>query len=293
MVSNIRSEIFQKKLRKFWTFAAQHAGEVYVNHIRGLPPCEFEFGQRILARVVKPINKLAPILQPAVFLGYAPNVTHGYFIMRSDGIIELTSNITEDTKLDEPEPVLQENQQPRLSARKQKGPQFIRTTDDRMVDAIMGVEGGEGWYWNRDNAQGEAINVAACVNRVVNSTHVMKAKFDSKLWDTEEIKEDEIPEALKESGAIPVKLKDVRNSIGKDRAQWKLALEAELNSLRETGAIHEVKHVPKGVQVLPMKMVLTLKPEPGMETKKKKARVCVCGNFQEKKTNGLILHSKY
>ena len=145
----------------------------------------------------------------------------------------------------------------------------------------------------KNNPQVEAINVVACVNRVVNSAHVMKAKFGNKLWDTEETKQDEIPEELKESGAIPVKLKDVRNSIGKDRAQWKLALEAELNSLREIGAIHEVKHVPKGVQVLPMKMVLTLKPDPEMRTKKKKARVCVCVEISRRKTNGFTLHNKY
>ena len=99
--------------------------------------------------------------------------------------------------------------------------------------------------------------------------------------EVEEIEHDEIPEELKESGAIAVKLKDVRNSIGKDRAQWKLALEAELNSLRETGPTHEVNHVPKGVQVLPMKVVLTLKPDPEMRTKKKRQEH-VCANSHEK-----------
>ena len=83
---------------------------------------------------------------------------------------------------------------------------------------------------------------------------------------------------IKESGQVAVTLKDVRQSIGTDRAQWKLALESELQSLRETGAIEPVEHVPCGKQVLPMKAVLTLKPVPG-QTKKKKARVCVCGNF--------------
>ena len=83
-------------------------------------------------------------------------------------------------------------------------------------------------------------------------------------------------------------LRDVRNSIGKDRQQWQLALEAELQSFRETGTIEEVNHIPRGKQVLPMKVVLTLKPMPGMKTKKKKARVCVCGNFQEKKLTDLF-----
>ena len=116
--SRIRSELFQKQLTQLWAFAAQHAGEVHLNEIRGLPPCKFEFGQRILSRVVKPENKLAPRLQPAAFLGCAPNVTNGYFVMRGDAIIELTSNITEDKVFDEFERVLQHDQQPRLSARK-------------------------------------------------------------------------------------------------------------------------------------------------------------------------------
>ena len=64
--------------------------------------------------------------------------------------------------------------------------------------------------------------------------------------------------------------RDVRNSIGKDREQWKLALHSELQSLREIGAIHEVVHVPKGMHMLPVKVVLTLKPTPAVTTKKKR-----------------------
>ena len=60
---------------------------------------------------------------------------------------------------------------------------------------------------------------------------------------------------MRESGAITVALRDVRNSIGKDRQQWYLALESELQSLRDTGAIETVKHVPRNQQVLPMKVV--------------------------------------
>ena len=65
-------------------------------------------------------------------------------------------------------------------------------------------------------------------------------------------------------------------------------MESELQSLRESGAIIPVIHVPRNKSVLPMKVVLTLKPQPGLTTKKKKARVCVCGNFQQKKPNDLF-----
>ena len=114
-----------------------------------------------------------------------------------------------------------------------------------------------------------------------------KARISEKLWQDEDMKSEEMPadlkEELKESGQVTATLRDVRNSIGKDRQQWQLALESELQSLRDTGAIQTVPHVPHGKQILPMKVVLTLKPVPGESTKKKKARVCVCGNFQQKK----------
>ena len=116
----------------------------------------------------------------------------------------------------------------------------------------------------------------------------LKARSDDKLWEIDELQPEEIPEELKESGAIIVSLRDVRNSIGKDRAQWKLVLEAEYNSLLETSAVWPVRHVPKGAEVLPMKMVLTLKPIPGSTLKKKKARACVCGNFQRKSPADLL-----
>ena len=100
------------------------------------------------------------------------------------------------------------------------------------------------------------------------------------MWQQEDIRPEEIPEGLqdeiRESGAIAVTLRDVRNSIGKDRQQWHLALESELQSLRDIGAIETVTHVPRNKQILPMKVVLTLKPIPGLTTKKKKAIVCVC-----------------
>ena len=111
-------------------------------------------------------------------------------------------------------------------------------------------------------------------------SQVQLAKISVNLWQQEDIKPEEISEGLqekiKESGAIAVTLRDVRSSIGKDRQQWHLALESELQSLRDTGAIEAVTHVPRGKQILPMKVVLTLKPIPRLTTKKKKRwYVCV------------------
>ena len=55
-----------------------------------------------------------------------------------------------------------------------------------------------------------------------------------------------------------------------------------------TGAVFPVRHVPRGVKVLPKKIVLTFKPQPGAKLKKKKARACVCGNYQEKRITDLL-----
>ena len=127
-------------------------------------------------------------------------------------------------------------------------------------------------------------------------SEIQLAKISDNLWQQEDIKPEEIPEGLqdeiRESGAVTVTLRDVRSSIGKYRQQWLLALESELQSLRDTGSIETVTHVPRNKQILPMKVVLTLKPIPGLSTKKKKARICVCGNFQQE-TYRFILYRQH
>ena len=76
----------------------------------------------------------------------------------------------------------------------------------------------------------------------------------------------------KETGAITLELKDVRNAIGHEREDWRNAMDAELQSLRRNGVIHEVVHVPRNEQVLPLKMVHTLKPIEGTTRRKKESR---------------------
>ena len=80
-----RSETFQHIVKTLWTFAAQHAAEVHRKDAFGVPSCEFEFGQRILVRVKEPRTQFDAIFQAAVFLGYAPDATHGFFVMHPDG----------------------------------------------------------------------------------------------------------------------------------------------------------------------------------------------------------------
>ena len=123
----------------------------------------------------------------------------------------------------------------------------------------MGLEGGGGPFWeglydpNCDTSWSIYDHLPpddpfAKQPMTKGIARAMKARFDDEIWKVEEIKPEEIPEELKESGAITVPLKDVKNSIGKDRAGWRLALEAELNLLMETGAVFPVLHLPKGAQ---------------------------------------------
>ena len=186
--------------------------------------------------------------------------------MRSDGVIELTSNITDGTALDEPKPVLQDDQKPRQpSKEKASDPEPEKSPEERMLAAITGFEGGEGLFWN-NTGEDKVWNTAPLDDPfapVVSDAvaRATKVKFDERLWEEEELKPEDLPddqEDVKESGAITVTLKGVSDSKGKGRTQWKLAVEAELQSLREAGAIHTVTHVPKGKKVLPMKVVLTL-----------------------------------
>ena len=57
--TKIRSEKFQQKLRSFWTFAAQHSGEVRRREQMGEPRCNYEFGQVVLAKNQGAINEIA------------------------------------------------------------------------------------------------------------------------------------------------------------------------------------------------------------------------------------------
>ena len=95
------------------------------------------------------MSKFHSRLQAVVFFGFAPNVINGYFVMRQDGKVELTSTITEETIFDEPEPALAYDQQPGQTLKDisiEEGDE--KTDQERMEGAVMGFAGGEGWYWN-------------------------------------------------------------------------------------------------------------------------------------------------
>ena len=213
-----------------------------------------------------------------------PNVTNGYYVLQSNGLIELTSNITEDTVLGDEGEFLKDDVIPKQGGKEAKPPKTWeeKTPEERMLEAVMGFEGGNHPIF-RSDFKGEwkpsdDLPPDDPFSEQFNKKAMAKAltvKFDDKLWETEEIQPSEVPEELKESGAINVSIRDVKNSVGKDRVGWKLALEGELNPLMETGAVFPVRHMPRGVQVLPMKVVLTLKPQRGTLQRRKSARMCM------------------
>ena len=131
-----------------------------------------------------------------------------------------------------------------------------------MMDAILGFEGGVGWQdedsplkvYNTDPLDDPFSEVS-----IKEAAKKIKATIDDQLWEREDIRPEGIPEQLKEVGAILVSMKDIKNSIGKQRERWRLAMLNELQSLYEKDAVHAVRHLPKGAKVLPMKIVASLK----------------------------------
>ena len=65
--------------------------------------CEYEFASLVLVKVKEPKDVLEPRFRLALFLGYAPAVTHGYYVLHKDGRVELTSNLKEKPVMDNSE----------------------------------------------------------------------------------------------------------------------------------------------------------------------------------------------
>ena len=96
----------------------------------------------------------------------------------------------------------------------------------------------------------------------------------------------EYREIQKENGIQPTTMKEVRASVGHEREAWRLAMQAEVDSLRDNESFQTASEAElRGLNVrkiLPMKMVVGTKRDPVNGTSKKKARAVICGNFQAK-----------
>ena len=176
-----------------------------------------------------------------LFLGFAPNVTNGYYVMNQHDKIELTSNIADNPNFDAKEDLME------LRPTEQPDPPqdpLYTEKELRVLEAVMGPEGGGGWFWQEDTALDEPDDPM----QVVSTIHM--AKVTDNLWKKEDIEPEEIPEGLKDeikkSGAVMVALRSVRKSIGKDRQEWQLALEMSCSRcetavrLKQLSMCHEI-----------------------------------------------------
>ena len=155
--------------------------------------CKFEFGPIIFSRVVQPLTKFAPRLHKVLFLGFAPNVTNGYFVMNKWDKIELTSNIADEPNFDAAvvlmEPTPKEPAQPPRAL-------LDHPYEDKELEAVMGPEGGGGWYWGQDWNKPLVFGQPDDPMEVISKLQL--AKVGDNLWQQEDIKPEEIPERLQE-----------------------------------------------------------------------------------------------
>ena len=103
-----------------------------------------------MARVKEPLTNFSPRMQRVIFLGFAPGVTCGYFVMRPDYKVELTSNIADETIFDEEPEVLQPPTDKPQEQSKEQPQHHEEPYTDKELEAVMGFEGGEGWMWGED-----------------------------------------------------------------------------------------------------------------------------------------------
>ena len=90
----------------------------------------------------------------------------------------------------------------------------------------------------------------------------------------------------KENGFQPVSMKESRGSVGANREAWRIAMQAEVDSLRDNGSYSEVSPTElKKIHykdILPMKLVTGVKRDANAAAAKYKVRAVVCGNFKRK-----------
>ena len=93
----------------------------------------------------------------------------------------------------------------------------------------------------------------------------------------------------KANGIQPVPMKQIRGSVGAEREAWRLAMQAEVDSLRDNGSYAEATSAELKKlhhrDILPMKLVTGVKRDVNAAASKFKVRAVVCGNFQRKQQN--------
>ena len=84
-------------------------------------------------------------------------------------------------------------------------------------------------------------------------------------------------------------MKDIRSAIGAERDAWRLAMQAEVDSLRDSESFYTVPKAEakqlRHASILPMKLVTGVKHDAATGQTKKKVRAVVGGIFQAKRPN--------
>ena len=84
LVNNVRYPNFNVSLKDIWAFAAQHATEVHQRDYYDDPECKHEFASVVFSALKDLTEAWQARYRKTLFMGFAPNVTHGYFVMHSD-----------------------------------------------------------------------------------------------------------------------------------------------------------------------------------------------------------------
>ena len=93
MVTNVISYLISINIKDLWTYVAQHAAEVQRWIVHEEDQCSFEFATVLSANVKERKDAREPRFRPVLFLGYAPGVTNGYYVLHTDGRVGLTSDL--------------------------------------------------------------------------------------------------------------------------------------------------------------------------------------------------------
>ncbi|CAK0894421.1 unnamed protein product [Prorocentrum cordatum] len=217
----------------------------------GIPP----FGAAVHARLKDQQGSFEPRAVPRVYLGAVPDVAHGALLGHKKGgewHFEVSSSFVVDRAAADSSPA---------------GPPGAAAASDRV--ALPALPPG----LPPDHVEGRSYDVR------------------DERGDDHDDDDAELPafqEIDKESGMQPVSTAEIRASFGAEREGRRLALDSELSILRSMGAFEvlteaESARVPKG-KIIPMKVAAGTKPPLAAELgRRKQARACICGNYQERR----------
>ena len=96
----------------------------------------------------------------------------------------------------------------------------------------------------------------------------------------------ELKQVIKQSGLQLVTTKQILNSVGQEREEWRTALAYEMGKMTEKNILQKlskselVRVTKRGV--MPMMIVAGIKPADSNNYRLKRTRLVACGNFQHK-----------